>query len=539
MNSVPQIPPARNEPVLNYAPGSAERAELEATLKRGEKEVVDVPLIINGERVKGPTLDVVMPHDHGHVVAKAHQGTAASMEQAIAAAEAARPAWAGLSFESRAALFLKAADILCGPRRQSTNAATMLGQSKTMHQAEIDAVCELADFYRFNVEFADQLRRDQPVSAPGMWNRTELRPLDGFVFAVTPFNFTSIAANLPTAPALMGNTVVWKPSPTQMLSAYDTMLLLEEAGFPKGVANHVQGDAAELGQAALSNENLAGLHFTGSTGTFRHLWKEIGNNIDRYKSYPRVVGETGGKDFIFAHASANVDALATNIVRGGYEFQGQKCSAASRVYVPKSLWPQLKERLADTISGIKYGDVRDPSNFMGAVIDNRAFEKISGYVNLAKDDASCSIVAGGQCDSSKGYFIAPTLVETTDPQHRLIREEIFGPVVTVWVYDDNTIDEALTHCDTASEYGLTGAVFAQDRVAVEKVMARLRGTAGNFYINDKPTGAVVGQQPFGGGRASGTNDKAGSAQNLARWTSVRSIKETFVPATDYRYPYMG
>lgn len=536
--SAPAVPPPRNEPVGSFAPETPERIELRAALDQAAREVVDIPMVIAGEPVRTTTRDVTMPHDHQHILGRAHQGSATHVARAVDAAERAQPEWAELPFEARASVLLRAADLLSGPWRQRMNAATMLGQSKTPFQSEIDAVCELCDFWRFNVAYADQLRQEQPLSPPGMWNRTELRPLDGFVFAVSPFNFTAIGGNLPTVPALMGNTVVWKPAPTQMRSAHVTMEILTEAGLPPGVINMVQGDPAEIGRAALSSERLAGLHFTGSTGTFRHLWSEIGKNIGNYRQYPRIVGETGGKDFIFAHASAHLDALATAIVRGGFEYQGQKCSAASRIYVPRSLWSGLKDRLVPMTESIKMGDVRDFSCFMGAVIDRRAFDKITSYVDLATTDPTCEVLTGGMYSDEKGYFVAPTIVEAQDPRHRLMREEIFGPVVTVWVYEDAKLEDALTACDRGSEYGLTGAVFAQDRAAAERVAARLRGAAGNFYINDKPTGAVVGQQPFGGSRASGTNDKAGSAANLMRWVSVRTIKETFVPAVDYRYPYM-
>ncbi len=536
---VGRIPPAKNEAVRDHAPGSPERAALKAALETMALEVRDIPALVGDREVRGNPVNVVMPHAHAKVVGEAHSVTQADVTAAIAAAEAARPAWAALPYEARAGILLKAADLLTGPYRARINAATMLGQSKTAHQAEIEAACELADFWRFNAEFGDNMRREQPYSPDGQWNRTEIRPLDGFVFAVSPFNFTAIAGNLPTAPALMGNTVVWKPSPEQLLSASLLMEILFEAGLPRGVINMVAGDPQMIGDTCLSDERLAGLHFTGSTATFQHLWRTIGTNIDRYKTYPRIVGETGGKDFIFAHPSADVDALACAIVRGGYEYQGQKCSAASRIYVPKSIWPAVKERAVAMIETIKVGDVADFTNYMGAVISAKSFAKISKYVDLAQADAATTVVAGGTYNDGVGWFVQPTLVETTDPKHRLMCEEIFGPVVTVYAYDDDKIEETLTVCDESTPYGLTGAVFSQDRYAVEHIMTRLRGTAGNFYINDKPTGAVVGQQPFGGGRASGTNDKAGSAANLLRWASVRAIKEVFVPATDYRYPYMG
>lgn len=532
------VPEPKNEVVKAYAPGSPERLSLKATLRQLAQEVTEIPQWIGGERVKGTTFEVRAPHDHQKVLGRAHAGDAHSVTRAIDAARAAKKEWGALPYADRAAVFLRAADLLAGPFRDRMNAATMLGQSKTVFQAEIDAACELCDFWRFNAAFGQALEADQPYSPPGQWNRTELRPLDGFVFAVSPFNFTSIAANLPTAPALMGNTVVWKAAPTQLLSAQVIVEILEAAGLPKGVINLVHGDPATIGAATLASSELAGLHFTGSTATFQHLWREIGNNIARYRQYPRIVGETGGKDFIFAHPSANLAALATAIVRGGYEYQGQKCSAASRIYVPRSLAGKLKERLLPEIEGIKMGDPTDFSNFMGAVIDERAFTKISGYVALGKGPGA-RIVAGGECDRSRGWFVRPTLIEVDDPKHRLMTEEIFGPVVTLWVYDDAKLEEALSLVDESTPYALTGAVFAEDRQVLAHLTERLRFAAGNFYLNDKPTGAVVGQQPFGGGRASGTNDKAGSAANLMRWASTRALKETFVPPTDYRYPFMS
>ena len=538
MNGIPNVPPPANEPVVSYAPGTTERARLKAALAELSSTVTDIPLWIDGHPVHGPSTDVVMPHDHRKVIAKASGARPEQVKDAIEAAERARPEWAALSQTDRSAVFLKAADLLTGPFRDRINAATMLGQSKTCHQSEIEAACELADFWRFNAAYADTLMRDQPLSPPGLWNRTELRPLDGFVFAVTPFNFTAIAANLPTAPALMGNTAVWKPAPTQMLSAQVIVEILEAAGLPPGVVNMVAGDPAPIGETVLADPRLAGLHFTGSTATFRRLWSSIGQNIDKYHQYPRIVGETGGKDFIFAHPSAHVAALATAIIRGGYEFQGQKCSAASRIFVPRSIWPELKDRLTAEIATIKVGDPQDFSNFMGAVIDGAAYRKVTGYVDVANADADCSVIAGGTYNGDRGYFVMPTLVEANRPDHRLMVEEIFGPVVTVFVYPDEREAEALDQLDQATPYGLTGAIFAQDRRHIRRLADRLRFTAGNFYINDKPTGAVVGQQPFGGSRASGTNDKAGSAQNLLRWVSTRAIKETFVPATDYRYPFL-
>ncbi len=541
MNGVPKIPTPRNEPIRSYAPQSPERASLKAALDEMAGQVQDIPLYVGRDRIStGALTDVVMPHDHGHILAKSHNATVEHVQKAIEAAQAAKPAWSALDYAERASILLKAADLLTGPWRDRMNAATMLGQSKTAHQAEIEAAAEMADFWRFNVHYGDQLMREQPLSPPGMWNRVQMRPLDGFVFAITPFNFTAIAGNLPTAPALMGNTVVWKPAPSQLLSAYFIMELLLEAGMPPGVINLVSGDPAMIGETVMQSPKLGGLHFTGSAQTFKHLWRQLGNNIDRYEQYPRIVGETGGKDFIFAHESADLDALACAIVRGSFEFQGQKCSAVSRVYVPRSIWPELKERVVETTKTISVGDVRDFRHFMGAVINAPAFKKISGYIDLANQDKKdVHVIAGGSYDDAKGWFVQPTVVESLNPQHRLMTEEIFGPVVTIFAYENEKLEDTLRLCDISTQYGLTGGVFAQDRYAIDKITKRLEGTAGNFYINDKPTGAVVGQQPFGGSRASGTNDKAGSAWNLLRWVSPRTIKEVFVPATDYRYPYMG
>jgi 1-pyrroline-5-carboxylate dehydrogenase len=535
------VPPPRNEPVVPHAPGTPPRQQLELTLSRTAETVTEIPLWIDGERVEHAPTDLTMPHDHRKVVGRVHTATAEHVGAAIDAAQRARADWSEMDYTDRAAVFLKAADLVAGPYRDRINAATMLGQSKTAHQSEIDAVCELCDFWRYNVHFGAELGQEQPFSPPSMWNRLELRPLDGFVFAVTPFNFTAIAGNLPTAPALMGNTVVWKPAPTQMLSAQVIVDALEEAGLPPGVINLVAGDPEPIGRVALESPHLAGLHFTGSTRTFQHLWRTIGENISRYRQYPRIVGETGGKDFIFVHPSwtDGVDALVTAIVRGAFEFQGQKCSAASRVYVPKSVWSQLREPLLSTVSEIKVGDVRDFSNFMGAVIDQRAFEKIHGYLQHAKSDPEHTILAGGEADAGTGYFVRPTVVETSNPRGKLMTEEIFGPVVTVFVYDDSDVDAAVELCESGTSYALTGGIFARDRRVVADLTRRLRFAAGNFYINDKPTGSVVGQQPFGGSRASGTNDKAGSSANLTRWVSPRAIKETFVPPTDWRYPFMG
>ena len=532
------IPMPVNEPVKAYAPGSPEKAEVKARLKQMAAETIEIPLVIGGREVRtGETANTVMPHDHGHVVARWHRARREDVERAIAAAAEAHRDWSAWSLEDRAAVFLKAADLLATTWRATLNAATMLGQSKTIFQAEIDSACEMTDFWRFNPFYAQQLYEEQPISDRGVWNQLEYRPLEGFVYAITPFNFTAIGGNLPTAPALMGNTVVWKPASSAMLSAWYTLRLLQEAGLPPGVINFVAGDAPMISEVALSHRDLAGVHFTGSTSVFNSMWKTIGAGMSRYRSYPRIVGETGGKDFIVAHPSADAQALAVAIVRGGFEYQGQKCSAASRVYVPRSLWSEVRDRAAAMMREIKMGDVADFRNFMGAVIDARAFEKISEYLGEAK--RSAKIVAGGNARGEKGWFIEPTLVETDDPGHRLLCEEIFGPVVTAHVYDDAKWTEILQVVDSTSPYALTGSVFAQDRRAVREASTALRHAAGNFYINDKPTGAVVGQQPFGGARSSGTNDKAGSKLNLVRWVSARTIKETFVPPTDHRYPHMG
>jgi 1-pyrroline-5-carboxylate dehydrogenase len=500
-------------------------------------ENIEIPLVIGGQDVPtGDTAPAVMPHDHHHTLGTFHKATPDHVLKAIEAARAAHEEWSRWSFDDRAAVFLKAAELLTTTWRDTLNAATMLGQSKTVFQAEIDSACEIIDFWRFNAHYGQELLDEQPFSDHTMWNQLEYRALEGFVYAVTPFNFTSIAANLPTAPALMGNTVVWKPASSAMFSAHYVMQLIEEAGVPPGVINFVAGDAAMISKVLLSHRDLAGVHFTGSTGVFNDMWTTIGASMSAYRSYPRIVGETGGKDFIVAHPSADPVALAVGVVRGGYEFQGQKCSAVSRVYIPRSLWNEVRDRIVAMIDDIKMGDVQDFRNFMGAVIDKRAFDKISRYLDGARKDAT--IIAGGQCDDRTGYFIRPTLVETTDPTCRMLREEIFGPLVTAYVYDDRKWQETLGVVDQTSPYALTGAVFAQDRSAIVEATAALRNAAGNFYINDKPTGAVVGQQPFGGARGSGTNDKAGSKLNLVRWVSARTVKETFNPPRDYRYPFM-
>ncbi len=529
-----------NEPILDYAPGSRERSELDVELARISGQKIEIPCIIGGQRIKtGRTMDVTMPHDHGHVLATFHMAGPAEVEQAANAAADARRDWERLPWTARAAVFLRAAELLAGKYRMRLNAATMLGQSKTCHQAEIDAACELIDFWRFNVAYMERLYREQPVSAPGVWNSMELRPLEGFVLAVTPFNFTAIAANLPAAPALMGNTVLWKPAETQMLAAYYSYLILEEAGVPPGVINFLPGDGEELCTAAMRRPDFAGLNFTGSTDVFRSLWKNAANNLSTYRSYPRLVGETGGKDFIIAHPSADVDALVTAIVRGGFEFQGQKCSAASRVYVPASVWKRIEAPLCDTVSGITMGDVRDYKNFMGAVIKKAAFDKHRKAIEGAHSANDARVLVGGETDDSKGYFVRPTVIVADNPAYETLSDELFGPIVTVHVYQDDSWSETLQLVDRTSPYGLTGAVFSNNRLAVVEAMEALRHSAGNFYINDKPSGAVVGQQPFGGARASGTDDKAGAPMNLLRWTAARTIKETFAPPTDYRYPFLG
>ncbi|WP_037605429.1 L-glutamate gamma-semialdehyde dehydrogenase [Streptacidiphilus rugosus] len=542
LDAVTQVPAPLNEPVHGYAPGSPERARLEARLAEFAA-ASDTPLTMTVGGMQrlggGERIDVAQPHHHSARLGVLGNATAEDVGQAVDAALAAAPAWRELSFDDRAAVFLKAADLLAGPYRETVAAATMLGQSKTAQQAEIDAPCELVDFWRWNVHFARELLADQPVSSPGVWNRADHRPLEGFVCAVTPFNFTAIAGNLPTAPALMGNTVVWKPSPTQTLSAHAVMRVLEAAGLPPGVINMVTGDGRALSQVALTHPALAGIHFTGSTATFQHLWQTVGANIGSYRSYPRLVGETGGKDFVLAHPSADPAVLKTALIRGAFEYQGQKCSAASRAYIPRSVWRAIKDDFLDEVRGLTAGDVADLSNFMGALIDDRAYAKNAGAIARARDDHSLDIVAGGHCDDAIGWFVGPTVITSTDPRHEIFATEYFGPILAVHVYEDARWEQTMDLVDAAAPYALTGAVIAQDRAAIARATARLRFAAGNFYVNDKPTGAVVGQQPFGGGRASGTNDKAGAKQNLLRWTSTRSIKETFVPPTDHRYPHMG
>ncbi len=540
INAIARVPPPKNEPVLSYAPGAPERAELQATLKRMAGEHIEIPVIIGGKHLRtGKTDAVRMPHKHSHVLATLHEADASHVEQAIQTALSVKEEWSRVPFVERAAIFLRAAELLATRYRPILNAATMLGQGKTAFQAEIDAACEAIDFLRFNIHFAEQLLEQQPQSAPGMWNLMDYRPLDGFVFAVAPFNFTAIALNLAAAPAMLGNVVLFKPSNTAGLSAWYIMELLREAGLPDGVINMLPGDGPTIGNPAMASPHLGGVHFTGSTPTFQSLWRTVGENIGRYKQYPRLVGETGGKDFIFAHASAadDLDALATAIVRGGYEYQGQKCSAASRIYVPESLWPKLKARLQEFIGDIRMGDPADFRNFMGAVIDEKSFKRTASYIELARQGGEATILAGGEVDRSEGWFVKPTLVQLTNPRHRIMQEEIFAPVVGVYVYPDARFEETLRECDQSATYALTGAIFARDRKAVSTMLRELRHAAGNFYINDKPTGAVVGQQPFGGSRASGTNDKAGSILNLVRWTSPRTIKETFVPPTRVPDPF--
>ncbi len=539
-NGIIQVPTPVNEPIKAYAPGSPERASIKKRLDQMLAEQVEVPLIIGGEEVRtGNTGEMVCPHDHGHVLGTFHQAGEAEVQQAIEAGQKAWKTWSEMPWEDRAAVFLKAADLLAGPWRDTINAATMLNQSKNVFQAEIDSACELIDFWRFNAHYMRQLYTEQPISDSGIWNKVEYRALEGFVFAVTPFNFTSIGGNLPTAPAMMGCVALWKPASTAVLSAYYITKLLEEAGLPAGVINLVPGRGAAVGDPVLASPHLAGIHFTGSTATFQSMWRTIGDNIQKYKSYPRIVGETGGKDFIFAHPSADVRTLVIAMVRGAFEYQGQKCSAASRAYVPKSMWSEVVDGLKSEIGTIQMGSPMDFRNFMCAVIDKKAFGTITGAIDRAKASDDAEIVCGGGYDDSKGYFIEPTVILAKKPKYETMEVELFGPVLTVYVYDDEDLDEAIELCDTTSPYALTGAIFARERGVINDLTARLRHSAGNFYINDKPTGAVVGQQPFGGGRASGTNDKAGSVFNLLRWVSQRSIKENFVPPTDYAYPHMA
>ncbi|SFF09825.1 L-glutamate gamma-semialdehyde dehydrogenase [Thermophagus xiamenensis] len=534
-----QVPPPKNEPILSYAPGTAERSELKKQLKLFRSQEMDIHMFIGGEEVRtGNKVSIHPPHDLNHCLGYYHQGDEVQVHQAIDAALRARTDWANLSWEHRASIFLKAADLIAGPYRQKINAATMLGQSKNVFQAEIDSACELADFLRFNVYYMTQIYGDQPSSSPTTWNRVEYRPLEGFVFALTPFNFTSIAGNLPSAPAMMGNVVVWKPSKTAIYSAHVIMEIFREAGVPDGVINMVFASGPVVAEEVFSHPEFAGFHFTGSTEVFQSIWKTIGNNIHRYKSYPRIVGETGGKDFIIAHKSCDVKAVATAITRGAFEYQGQKCSAASRAYMPASRWNEIRDEVLRQLGEVKMGPPEDFRNFVNAVIDEASFDKLEAVIKEAAGHPEAEIIAGGKCDKSTGYFIEPTIILTTNPHYRTMQEELFGPILTVYVYDDQKYDETLDILDKTSMYGLTGAVFAQDRYIIEKTTKALVNAAGNFYINDKPTGAVVGQQPFGGARGSGTNDKAGSLLNLIRWVSPRTIKENFVPPTDFKYPFM-
>ena len=540
-NALFKVPAAVNEPVRAYKPGTDDHTNLIAKYREMYNQApIEVPLYIGDKRVSTSTKNAMTPpHDHAKVLGHYSVGDASNVEAAIDAAMNAREAWANLPWEQRASIFLRAADLLAGPYRDKMNASTMLAQSKNVFQAEIDAACELIDFFKFNVQYMTQIYKEQPDSLPGMWNRLEYRPLEGFVFAITPFNFTSICANLCAAPAMMGNVVVWKPAESQMYSAQVIMELFEEAGVPKGVINMISVDGPVAGEVVFKHKDFAALHFTGSTAVFRHLWKEIGNNIEKYRSYPRIVGETGGKDFIMVHKSANAAQVATAMTRGSFEFQGQKCSASSRAYIPNNLWEDVKKIVVEQVSSFKMGSPEDSSNFINAVIDERAFDKIAGYIDFIKEQNDAEIIVGGNYDKSKGYFIEPTVVVTSNPKFRTMCEEIFGPVLTVFVYDAEDYEATLDLVDQTSDYALTGSIISNDRYAVNLAMKKLENAAGNFYINDKPTGAVVGQQPFGGARGSGTNDKAGAPMNLLRWVSARTIKETFVPASDYRYPFMG
>jgi 1-pyrroline-5-carboxylate dehydrogenase len=540
IDAVTDVPAPVNETPNNFAPGSPERSALEERLKQLASERAELTLTIGGEQRLGggEPIDVVQPHRKDAVLGTLNNATADDVREAVAAARDAAPGWQRLSYDDRAAIFLKAAELLAGPWRTSLGAATMLGQSKTCYQAEIDTPCELIDFWRFNVYFGRQIRAEQPSSAPGVWNRFDHRPLEGFVLAITPFNFTAIAGNLPTAPALMGNTVLWKPAPTQQLSAHYTMRVLEAAGLPPGVINMLPGDGQAVSEVALSHPDLAGIHFTGSTATFGYLWRSVSVNLSTYRAYPRLVGETGGKDFVIAHPSADLDILRTALTRGAFEFQGQKCSAASRAYIPQSLWSRLRDDFIDEVNSLSMGDITDFSNFMGAVIDKRSFDRLTGVLDRVRGEDGVDILAGGTADDSEGYFVRPTVIQADNPAHEVFTTEYFGPILGVFVYDDADYDQVIRQAADIAAYGLTGSIIAQDRAAVAEAMEVLRFAAGNFYINDKPTGAVVGHQPFGGARASGTNDKAGSIFNLIRWVSPRSIKELFVPPTDYRYPHM-
>ena len=539
MNAIIRVPVPSNEPVYSYAPGTSEREKIKVQLKKMLSEEIEIPLVIGGKEVKtGNLAECCCPHDHGHILGRYHKAGPEEIELAVREADKAWLSWSEMDWVSRASIFLKAADLLATKYRYILNAATMLGQSKTVHQAEIDSACELIDFYRFNPYYMSQIYAQQPDSAPGTWNYMEYRALEGFVFAVTPFNFTSIAGNLPTSPAMMGNTVLWKPASSAVYSAYFLTRLWKEAGLPDGVINFIPGPGRYVGDPVLEKPGLAGVHFTGSTSVFQGMWKTIGANIKNYRSYPRIVGETGGKDFVFVHASADKEAVVTALVRGAFEYQGQKCSAASRAYIPSNLWTAVKQALIDEVKTIKMGDVTDFSNFMAAVIDKAAYDSIVEYIEYAKQSGEAEIITGGGYDDSKGYFIEPTVVVVSNPKHKLMEEEIFGPVLTVFVYPEKEFKKTLEICNSTSPYGLTGSIFANDRSAVIEAFKALRHAAGNFYINDKPTGAVVGQQPFGGARGSGTNDKAGSFLNLLRWTSARTIKETLNPPRDYRYPFM-
>jgi 1-pyrroline-5-carboxylate dehydrogenase len=539
-NAIFPLAPPTNETVRSYTPGSPEKASLKKRLAQMLSEEIEIPLVIGGKEVRtGHVVEAVCPHDHRHVLARFHQAGTAEVQAAAAAARAAWHDWSETPWEARAAVLLRAADLLAGPWRDTVNAATMLNQSKTVFQAEIDSACELIDFWRFNPHYMHRIYAEQPISSPGVWNRVEYRPLEGFVFAASPFNFTAIGGNLPTAPALMGNTVLWKPASTSVLSNYYLYKILEEAGLPPGVINFLPGNPGPISEGVFAQEDLAGVHFTGSTPVFQWMWKVVGDNMSKYKTYPRLVGETGGKNFVFAHPSADAAALVTALVRGSFEYQGQKCSASARAYVPRSLWKEVTERLVAEVGEIRQGATTDFRNFLAAVIDRKAFDRISGYLEHARASAGCQVLAGGKGDDSEGYFIEPTVVAVDDPADKLMTEEIFGPVLSLQAYDDDDLDGALARCESGSPYALTGAIFARDRGVIDRLSVKLRHAAGNFYINDKSTGAVVGQQPFGGARASGTNDKAGSMVNLLRWTSQRAIKENFVPPKDFRYPHMG